>query len=83
MLAERGGLRLEPVQGGFDDGGFEEFDESRFNCALSSSMRAVSLVMVAVRLAIASACDADICAIVCVSLASSSVTVRSRAYKQE
>ena len=68
--------------GAFDDGGFEEFDESRFSRALSSSMRAVSSVMVAAKLAMASACDADIASIVCVSFASSSVIVCSRAYKQ-
>jgi hypothetical protein len=63
-LGLRGGLRLGLTPGAFDDGGFEEFDESRFSRALSSSMRAVSSVMVAVKLAvkfaIASACAADI-----------------------
>ena len=85
-LGLRGGLRLRLTPGAFDDGGFEEFDESRFSRALSSSTRAVSLLMVAVKLAvkfaIASACADDIYAIVCVSFASSSVTVCSRAYKQ-
>ena len=62
-LSFRGELRFGPVQGGFDNGRFDEFDESRFSCALSSSMRAVSLAVVAVKptvkFAIASVCDID------------------------